>query len=749
MMQTRAEEPTHLLGGDLVNRTSFHEDSFVPVALKKRRLSEKLAVLLVDLDASGCKDVVESKLRSTAHHTVHSLRTAREALSQFKPDILLVSKPASLSVDLTFSSIPTVLLVNDSAGDGFQLELPKGCNDYILLSELSDPVLRWTESRAKRVVKPSPTSPEHLAKMVDILSAQDGKGYWVCEKGADQPLYVSGSCAQVLERSFDETKRILTSLLQYSGFVHPNDLGRYVRHVQEGLQVGGKASFQCKILVPHDQERSVHLRLESHQDSSNKVVHYGSIRVVDTAQLSLNQKGLVILKDRSNLEEKCTCHDVCSCESESASTFPSSHRKRNPSHPADTQKLAERVKSLEHALGLALKESNTKARFVEFVSHEVRTLLNGIVGAVELFDISRLNESEVKYIDMINTSCTSILRVLNDVLTYAKMEAGMVQIKPAPFDLRKFVDQVTIAYKDRDNAITFKTNLAKEVPSVIKADAVRLRQVLSNLLNNAYNFTRSGSVHMAIDVLSLDGSAVKLRFAVEDTGVGISEDAISTLFNPFTQAQGPSLLQGSGAVLGTGLGLNISHTLVDLMGGTLEVESTQSKGSVFSFVLPVECCDICPRKLKGQRLKEERSDESLSGEFASLRVLVADDDPLGQTLLLRMLLKLGCSVDVANNGQEAVAKIQKDGVAYDLVLMDCDMPVVSGYTATSQIRKWESTRISGSKRKTLIYACTAHVLQSNVARCLDAGMDSYLTKPLRLSDLRSACEKAVSLKGLN
>ena len=738
-----------VISSPLVDAALPCEDSFL--GTKKRRISEKLSVLLLDLVSSISSDEVTAKLRSTTHQTVHSLKAAKEALVLRKPDLLLVFKPSQLHINLGFAELPTVLLVNDSEETISYVDLPDGCDDYILLSEISDPVLRWTEARARRVVRRPTSASKHLAKMLDILSKKDCRGCWVSERGLDSAVYVSDSCARILHRPVEELQKILASPLQHDGFIHPNDVVNYLACMREGLQPGGKTNFECKVLVTGLEAQSMHIHLESHQEAGDKIMHYGLVTL--TQMEKTPSDSVVVLKDMSNLEEKCSCpatgldkiEDDCECYECSEGIPAGIPRRRGSSRSADVDKLIERNRTLEQSLAETLKDNNAKSRLVEFVSHEVRTLMGGITGGVELFDLKGLSKRELQYMNTIKSASDSILRILNDVLTFAKMEAGMLQLCPTAIEFRRFIEEISFAYMSKNTTATLRIEVDDEVPSVLEADAVRLRQVLSNLLNNAFKFTSHGYVSLAVNVVNKEGCKVKLQFSVEDSGVGIPRDALLTLFDPFTQVK--DVNSSSRIAQGTGLGLNISNSLVKLMGGSMDVQSASGKGSIFSFVIPVVSYPSFDLDRESSAPANDTTSKSEEPIFTSLKILVADDDELGRTMLQSMLVKLGCKVDVAENGKEAVQRIRRAAVSYDLVLMDCEMPVLDGYSATAEIRKWESTRLAYTKKKTLVYACTAHVLHSNVSRCLEAGMDSYLTKPIRLSDLRNACERAALLKG--
>ena len=379
------------------------------------------------------------------------------------------------------------------------------------------------------------------------------------------------------------------------------------------------------------------------------------------------------------------------------------------------------------ALTQAQEASRLKSAFVATVSHEIRTPMNGVLGLTEMLLDSELNATQRVQLQALRESGQSLLSLINDILDFSKIEAGKLDLEQADFDLGSVVRSVTgtIAAQAEAKELDLYVDIDDDVPGWVRGDSLRLRQVLLNLAGNAVKFTDHGSV--AIGVSAQGGHRV--RFRVADTGIGIAPAARATLLDPFSQADSSTTRRFGG----TGLGLAICAQLVDLMHGALDFESTVGQGSTFWFDLPLAAA------ARPAVVTPAATAPAEAGPPApAARVLLADDARINQLVGVAMLERLGCTVDVVTNGAEAVkAVLQKD---YDVVLMDCLMPVMDGYEATAQIRSLE-----GGSRRTPIIALTASAMVGDRERCLAAGMDDYLAKPLdrsALADVVARCRTA-------
>ena len=354
-----------------------------------------------------------------------------------------------------------------------------------------------------------------------------------------------------------------------------------------------------------------------------------------------------------------------------------------------------------------------KGQFLTNMTHEIRTPLNGIIGMSDILSQEPLSDTARGYVEKVLRAGRALLRVVDDVLDFSRIEAGQLDVERVIFDLPALLQEINDLYSESARAkhVALHWNISRTLPQFVFGDPARLHQVLSNLVGNAIKFTDRGEVTLSA---APDGPD-HVRFEVQDTGVGIAEDKQSIIFDPFSQADGSTTRRFAGA----GLGLTITRQIVVLMGGEMGVESTPGKGSRFWVFTPL------PRSAQRPTAAVAAGAASFPDQFEGCRVLLVEDDESNAEIATVLINRLGPDVTHVANGALAVAALRD--ARYDLVFMDCQMPVMDGLEATRQIRAAEKASLSATH--TPIVALTAHAFDGYREQCLNAGMDDYITKP--------------------
>ena len=383
---------------------------------------------------------------------------------------------------------------------------------------------------------------------------------------------------------------------------------------------------------------------------------------------------------------------------------------------------------LKKAKEKAEKMSQAKGEFLANMSHEIRTPMNGVIGTLQLLEDTNLSEEQKEFVDIAHKSADALLAILNDILDLSKIEAGKLNFESIAFDIRQIVNDIVILHslKAEQQGVVLVQQVDDSFPEFLMGDPMRLRQVIVNLVSNALKFTKQGEVKISIEVVAKDADSVELKITVSDTGIGIPEGAQETLFNAFTQADGSTTRKYGG----TGLGLAIVSQLVEMMGGSLGMDSVEGEGSSFWFTVNLKNTEVIPAAVA----IAVNSNENLQ---LNAKVLLVEDNPINQMVAQKMLEKIGARTVVANNGIEALRWL--DQQAFDLVLMDCQMPEMDGFDATREIRRLEIKTLE--QKRLPVIAMTANVMSGDRERCLEVGMDDYIGKPVQQDQLATVLRK--------
>lgn len=384
------------------------------------------------------------------------------------------------------------------------------------------------------------------------------------------------------------------------------------------------------------------------------------------------------------------------------------------------KKLENYISQLEVTTGELAKSTKAKSEFLATMSHEIRTPMNAILGMTHLLKEDSPRKDQIEPINILDFSGKTLLSLIDDILDFSKIEAGKIEFEKIEFKLDELIDVIIESFRSsaKNKGIDLSASIAKNTPNVLMGDPARLTQILNNLVSNALKFTEDGKVSLEVSSLKNEDEIITLQFAITDTGIGIEEDRMDTIFNSFTQAsENTKRLFG-----GTGLGLTISKQLTELQGGKISVESEEGKGSTFFVELTFEKSDAGE---KASKVTEEEGAKSISG----LKLLLAEDNLVNQKVMIRFFERWNVEMKVVDNGLEVLEALKEQN--FDVILMDLQMPEMDGYEASENIRKLDDPY----KRKTPIIALTAAALKEVREKVYAAGMNDFVTKPFDPAEL--------------
>jgi len=450
--------------------------------------------------------------------------------------------------------------------------------------------------------------------------------------------------------------------------------------------------------------------------SVNRTIKRGLNAIIDGA--SLISKGL--LNTRVKVYSKDEIGVVALAFNEMTDTLESNIRELKNTEE-NLKKEKERAEASE----------KTKQLFLANMSHEIRTPMNGILGFAKLLEETLKDEEQLEYIHIIIRSGDDLLVILNDILDFSRMEAGKIAFESAPFNIRDIIYStiVMLESKSKQKNIGIVCQIDEKIPEIILGDSVRLNQVLLNLISNAVKFTEKGKISISAVCVENNGKQVVLEFRIKDTGIGIPLDKQEKIFESFEQATTDTSRRFGGA----GLGLSIVKQLVELQNGEIFVNSNPGQGSDFGFRLPF----LIAKEKQDKPGSEKAGGPMLNG--TAIHVLVAEDNQINQMLVMKVLRNQGFETDIAENGKIALEKYSKNN--YDIILMDLQMPEMDGYEATRSIRA-----LPPLKRNIPIIAMTAHAIKGELERCLEIGMNDFISKPFDKAELYEKIHKLVKKK---
>jgi len=533
-------------------------------------------------------------------------------------------------------------------------------------------------------------------EQLQLVIKSTGVGIWDWHVQTGETVF-NERWADIIGYTLDELAPV--SIKTWETCAHPDDLEESGRRLQEHWQgLTDYYIFESRM---------------KHKDGSWVWV-YDTGKVIEWTE---DGKPSRMIGTHLDITEQKNLEEICLRQREQ---LLSQAQELQASHQRLEQLVRERTEQLEREKLNAENANKVKTGFLATMSHEIRTPMNGVLGISALLEDTDLTARQRSYVRHLKTSGEIALTVLNDILDFSKLQAGQINLEFSTVDLRAWCQELVQSFRLLiDKPIDLRLEIAADLPAFVKTDKQRLYQVLSNIVSNAIKFTRKGHIQLSFSAHDQSKDDAVLYFQVEDSGIGMNHEVMKIIFDPFAQAENWKSREFGG----TGLGLPISKNIISLMGGTIEVKSVENRGSKFTVKLPVNVV---------RHHHPEQAPSIHSRNFSDLRVLLVEDNAINQIVVCGQLEALGIATVVAASGAEALAIVYDSHDELDLILMDCEMPNISGLEVTERIREWEK---NNNKSRLPIFALTAHVLVENTIECEMSGMDGKVTKPSRVEDL--------------
>jgi PAS domain S-box-containing protein len=650
---------------------------------------------------------------------IHRRKLVEEDLRRTANSLAIAQKAggiATFDVDLVTGHAVQSDNMREILGMGAGEPLP----NRALWLELMHPDDRKQADQALRV---SGTEGVSYQREFRIIRA-DGSVRWLSERGVathtptGQAVSITGAIIDITERKSSEAAMLeLESRLERA--VHGTSDALWEWETDTGEMWIAPRFRDLTGYAERDPLPSTEAEFESHLHPEDRQ------RVSESARLHLKDGSPHDVEAR--LRRKSGEYEWVRVRGVAEAAGESPRRRMSGSIQLITEKKRTELALIE-ATNAAASANRAKSEFLANMSHEIRTPMNGVIGMTQLLADTRLSAAQREYVEVIRTSGETLLALINDILDVSKIEAGHMDLEAIDIDLRSIVAETvsTLGVQAAAKGLALRASVGPDVPSAVRGDPVRLRQVLFNLIGNSMKFTQEGTIALEVELESADDVRALVRFSVRDTGIGIPTDRLDRLFKSFSQVDSSTTRHYGGS----GLGLSIVKQLAELMGGTVGVESEVGRGSVFWLTALFELASES-HQIRNRPAKTEAPRAAAAARpFAGAHVLVVEDNEVNQKVAQRYLEKLGVTCDLARNGREAIEVWHKGN--YDLILMDCQMPVMDGLQATREIRGQER-----HGKRIPIIALTANALASDRDNCLAAGMDEHLGKPLELAKLEA------------